>query len=583
MKKGKKLLLSGFIAFFVGTAAILNEKTDILGFFLIFAGLILLIVGVLFVLKSTVQEMKSRFSARDSKSALTPQKISANTPSNPEKKSSNNVSSGRYGLNLQKIDPVTDAERILKLKDFTVVDVETTGLNSQLDEIIEISILSVVNNKLTEEFTTLVNPGRHIDPGASKVNHIYDSDVASAPSPAKVAPQVWALMCGRPVVGHNVKFDLNFISKWIEMLGESADMEYIDTYPFSRKMLPGMPNYKLQTLVDELGIREGIGHRASTDTHATLKLFEICRDHLAIQKKVKNEGKAKNAKNKTNSNVRNTGGVQKSKGESPVSNPQEYRQFTTPSELQKAVNTLSGMIAGLSSDNNISESEINELVHWCTLHENLRSRHPFSELLPLIDKALADGVIDEEEQKDILWLCSNCTSSSKYYDVITSSIQFLNGLLHGSMADGELSDSEIIYLYKWLEENHSLSGTYPYDELYSLTNSILEDKKITQIERERLMAFASNLIEFKDSYNLVESDFVKLREAYSVQGICNSGVSKKTDYLVVGNGGNPCWAYSCYGRKIEEGLELRKNGAKLQIISEDDFWAAVHNTQAVPL
>ena len=124
--------------------------------------------------------------------------------------------------------------------------------------------------------------------------------------------------------------------------------------------------------------------------------------------------------------------------------------------------------------------------------------------------------------------------------------------------------------------------------------------------------------DFTSSFNLSRSDFSGLREHYSVSGICaacpeiifegrlfcftgeshrakraeiadivvqlggtqRSSVSPKTDYLVVGNSGNPCWAYACYGRKIEEAVTLRKAGAKVVIVNETDFWDAVDDKLA---
>ena len=59
-----------------------------------------------------------------------------------------------------------------------------------------------------------------------------------------------------------------------------------------------------------------------------------------------------------------------------------------------------------------------------------------------------------------------------------------------------------------------------------------------------------------------------------------SGVSPKTDYLIVGNAGNPCWAFACYGRKIEDAIRLRKDGAKVVIVNETDFWDAVEDAEA---
>lgn len=295
-----------------------------------------------------------------------------------------------------------------------------------------------------------------------------------------------------------------------------------------------------------------------------------------------------------------------------------YRQFTTPSELHKAINMLRGIVAGISSSGDVNELEIAELTNWCMLHASLKNRHPFSEIIPIIEEAISDGTIDEEERKNILWLCSNFADNSSYYSLLTSSVQFLHGLIHGIMADAQISDNEIRALASWMDANDYLQGTYPFDELNSMLHAILEDGVIIEEERNTLLAFCSNVVDFKDSVNLNEPDFEELRRKYSVAGICaycpeikfsgkrfcftgesyratraemtkevealggsvKSSVSTRTDYLVVGNAGNPCWAYSCYGRKIEEAMTLRKEGAKVQVVNETDFWDAVWDEQA---
>ena len=296
----------------------------------------------------------------------------------------------------------------------------------------------------------------------------------------------------------------------------------------------------------------------------------------------------------------------------------EYRQCTKPAELHKAINTLRGLVAGINSDLTVDDKEVVELVHWCELQSYLRDRHPFSEILPVVEHACEDGVVTADEAKDILWLCNNFADNSSYYDVVTSSIQFLAGMLHGLLADGELSDREIAKLKAWIDANDFLAGTYPFDEINSLLYVVLEDKKITTEERETLMAFFGNVIDFTASYNLSEPDFSRLREKYSIGGICavcpeirfegklfcftgesyrakraeiaetitrlggkvRSSVSAKTDYLIVGNAGNPCWAYACYGRKIEEAIRLRREGAPVIIVNESDFWDSVDDALA---
>lgn len=239
-------------------------------------------------------------------------------------------------------------------------------------------------------------------------------------------------------------------------------------------------------------------------------------------------------------------------------------------------------------------------------------------MIPVVESACADGVVTEDEAKDILWLCGNFADNNAYYDALTSSVQFLSGLVHGLMADGELSDREILSLKAWIDANQFLEGTYPFDEIRSLLGAILEDRVITAEEREQLMAFFSNVIDFTASYNLVEKDYSDLRNKYSIDGICatcpeiefkgktfvftgesyrakraeisetvlrlggipRSGVTSKTDYLIVGNAGNPCWAYACYGRKIEEAVALRKEGGCVVIVNETDFWDAVDDADA---
>ncbi len=289
----------------------------------------------------------------------------------------------------------------------------------------------------------------------------------------------------------------------------------------------------------------------------------------------------------------------------------EYRQFTAPAEVHKSINTLRGLVAGITTDKKIADSEIDELANWCMLHEHLEHKHPFSELLPLIRSAYGDGIITSDESKDILWLCNNFVSVDKYYDLKTSSLQFLYGMIQGMLSDGELDDDEIRHLQSWINANDFLEGCYPFDEIESLISSILLDGIITTEEREILTAFISNFIDTSMSYNINEKDLLELQAKYSISGVCsicqelnieddtlfcftgkstrasrdeiadivvniggqfNNNVTKKTDYLIVGNDGNPCWAYACYGRKIEKAIELRKVGGKIKIINEVDFW-----------
>ena len=295
---------------------------------------------------------------------------------------------------------------------------------------------------------------------------------------------------------------------------------------------------------------------------------------------------------------------------------EQYRNFTKPAELDKAISTLRGLVEGITADGLFDEDEIHELCNWISLHEHLRNRHPFSEIFTIMDAAMTDGKMDNEERENLLWFCQRVTGRRGYYDDITAAIQYLCGIAHGMLADGELTDKEIHALKEWLDNTEFLQGSYPFDELTSILTSILRDHHIDEDERNTLKAFLGELVEFKDSYNLSEEYFKVLRKKYTVQGICAlcpdiqfqdrrfvftgdsyrasrdelaalvrekggqpvTAVSGKTDYLIVGNAGNPCWAFSCYGRKIEKAMQLRRQGAKIQIVNENDFWDAVYDS-----
>lgn len=294
---------------------------------------------------------------------------------------------------------------------------------------------------------------------------------------------------------------------------------------------------------------------------------------------------------------------------------EEYRRFTGPVELHKAVNTLRGLVAGMTTDRVATTEEVDELANWCIAHKHLIHRHPFRELIPLIERVYEDGIVTSEEASDILWLCNNFVSDTDYYDLITSSIQFLHGLIHDIMADGEISDAELHALKQWITANDFLMGIYPFDEIESLLMSVLMDGVVTHDERNMLKAFFSEFIDLKISYNLNELTLNAMREKYCIKGICavcqeiefdnnlfcftgeserakrrdiadiieslgetyKDSVTNKTKYLIVGNKGNPCWAFSCYGRKIEDAVNRRKDGQKLIIVNEVDFWDIVED------
>ena len=295
----------------------------------------------------------------------------------------------------------------------------------------------------------------------------------------------------------------------------------------------------------------------------------------------------------------------------------EFRKFTFKSEFDKALNTLDGILQGILLDGNVNQDEINELNNWCLLNKKFINKYPFKELIPLIESSLNDKFLIDEEIEDITWAINAFKTKPEFYGMITADIQKLQGILHGILADNTINDEEIIGLKQWLNENEHLTNTYPYDEVCSLIMSVLADGKIDDNERDILKVFFGEFVDTTMSYNINKNEIDNLKKTININGICsmcpeiniqnnmfcftgtssramrseiqetieslngvyNNNVVKTTKYLIVGNEGNPCWAFSCYGRKVEKAMELRKSGKEILIVHENDFWDAVENNK----
>lgn len=171
-------------------------------------------------------------------------------------------------------------EDAIQVEDYVVVDVETTGLHPETDEIIEVAAIRSIGGKF-EVYRTLVFPRNRIPEFVTQLTGIRNIDVMNAPQIKKVAPQLLDFIRGLPVVAHNAPFDVKFIAAAFRNIGANIDIRYIDTVPMARMAFPGMQNYKLGTLIESLNLIQGKQqHRAESDATATLRLFELCQSEI---------------------------------------------------------------------------------------------------------------------------------------------------------------------------------------------------------------------------------------------------------------------------------------------------------------
>lgn len=170
--------------------------------------------------------------------------------------------------------------------DYVVFDLETTGIYTDSDEVIEISGIKVKDGKATEEFTSLVNPGRHIPKGASAVNGITDDMVKDAQDFSAVLRKFLEFAGDLVLVGHNIHtFDMKFIYRDAQKFyGDIPGNDYIDTLRFARQVLPGLSHYKLVDLAEHYGISAKGAHRALNDCRMNQQVFECLAKEVTPEK-----------------------------------------------------------------------------------------------------------------------------------------------------------------------------------------------------------------------------------------------------------------------------------------------------------
>jgi NAD-dependent DNA ligase len=180
----------------------------------------------------------------------------------------------------------------------------------------------------------------------------------------------------------------------------------------------------------------------------------------------------------------------------------------------------------------------------------------------------------------------------------------------GIIADWTITEKELGGLSQWLSDHDHLKTCWPYDEIDSIVTAVMSDKKIDDKEQKELRQVFSEFVQICDDRTITNPP---LSEGQTISGLCavcpeikfknsvfcftgafsryrreelkdlvikfggrfSNSLTKSVNYLIIGAEGNPCWAYACYGRKVEAAVALRKEGHKLQLVHENDFHDAV--------
>ena len=154
-----------------------------------------------------------------------------------------------------------------------VFDIETTGFSAVTDRIIEIGAVKVEDGKITDKFSTFVNPKRPIPFRITELTGITDEMVIGSLDIETILPQFIEFIGDAVLVAHNASFDVGFIEQNCKRQKIEADFTYVDTVALARVLLPALNRFKLDTVAKALNISLENHHRAVDDAGCTAEIF----------------------------------------------------------------------------------------------------------------------------------------------------------------------------------------------------------------------------------------------------------------------------------------------------------------------
>lgn len=176
-----------------------------------------------------------------------------------------------------------EAEHILR-GDYTVIDLEMTGLNPKLDKVIEIGAVRVRGHKEAARYATLVNPRRSIPERVMELTGITNEEVAAGLDEDEAMQALIAFIGDDVMVGHNVSFDYSFMKQWAVNKRIPLTLRACDTLRIARAILPGEQSKKLEDLCVYYRIERERAHRALDDAVETHRILECMMQQILPEK-----------------------------------------------------------------------------------------------------------------------------------------------------------------------------------------------------------------------------------------------------------------------------------------------------------
>lgn len=163
----------------------------------------------------------------------------------------------------------------VSLRDYAVVDLETTGLHPSEDEIIEIAAIRVEKGEISSRFQQIIRIDGQLSKSVTQLTGITDLDILEQGKPLReVIASFLEFICEMPIVSHNAGFDQQFLQNACKRVDlPPMKNRFIDTLALARQKVERISNYRLRTLAEHFGVEQAGEHRALVDCLTTYSVF----------------------------------------------------------------------------------------------------------------------------------------------------------------------------------------------------------------------------------------------------------------------------------------------------------------------
>jgi len=172
---------------------------------------------------------------------------------------------------------MTSSPGVPTTRELVVLDFETTGLTAAFDRTIEVAATLLVDHRPAETFHQLMYPGMRLPFFITSLTGITDAMLDGQPTPEQVMPRLHEFVRGLPIVAHNAAFDRGFLRAELDRAGLRLESEFLCTMRLARRLVPGLPTYRLDALVDSLEVRAPNArrfHRSVADVNHTVAIWQ---------------------------------------------------------------------------------------------------------------------------------------------------------------------------------------------------------------------------------------------------------------------------------------------------------------------